>query len=80
MSRLMRVHTDIGVICADEGNPVEAMIGMAGEPEDLSRQFELAIHPNDELEDGAEFTFELAMLDSAGNPVTVSFTVPFDAS
>ena len=76
----MRVHTDIGVICADEGNPVEAMIGMAGEPEDLSRQFELAIHPNDELEDGAEFTFELAMLDSAGNPVTVSFTAPFDAS
>ena len=63
-----------------EGNPVEAMIGMVGEPEDLSRQFELAIHPNDMLEDGAEFTFELAMLDSAGNPVTVSFTAPFDAS
>lgn len=76
----MRAHTDIGVICAGEGDPVEAMIDIAGEPEDLSRQFEFAIHPNDELEDGAEFTFELAMLDSAGNPVTVSFTAPFDAS
>ena len=63
-----------------EGNPVEAMIGMTGEPEDMSRRFELSINPNDELEGGALFTFEFAMLDSAGNPVTVSFTAPFDAS
>jgi len=62
------------------GNPVEATVALSGEPEDPTREFELAISPGGELEDGAPYTFEFAMLDSAGNPVTVSFAAPYDAS
>jgi hypothetical protein len=56
------------------GEPVSAMIGDDGSVEPGPERFALSISVDEEMTPGAEYTFEFAMIDEEGTPVTVTKT------
>jgi len=61
-----------------EGNTLAVNFADDGSEEATEESFGLSISPNQELITNAEYTFEFAMVDSAGHPVTVTCTARWD--
>lgn len=65
--------THVTIKTAD-GHQVSAMIGDDGSVEPSPERFALSISVDEEMTPGAEYTFEFAMIDENGDPVTVTKT------